>query len=653
MEYIIYFEIAAVINFGISLFLYSQRLNLPVAQNKLYVGFLWVALVGTVADIIVSSVTGYGGQTQRTMYWFMQCINFTTTHALTPICAIYMFFVLSKNTRISSKQRNILRLLYGIPYVIEFILIWLSPLLSKRVTIIFTLDENNVYHRGTIFFYFLYVCAAYYFGLIIFFLLKNRKTVAPRKIIFICAFIGLILGSVLIQFIIPSLLVQFYGISIGAILMGSFIQTQEDFIDGNTNVFNLNSLITLTGRHFSHNLSFYCICIIINDSNLITNTFGINQLNECLQNIALYLRKNFKKADVFYIGQGQFCLISNSENELENERIVNDIQMRFNRPWTFNNIEYKINTTLGLINCPIDAKNPDEIIAIANLISEDISFKKNVIYAKNIDIELKKRSNYIEQALRFGIEDKRFKVFFQPIYSTKEDKIIGAETIVRLSDERGRFLFPEEFMPIAEKTGTILAIGNFTFNSLCKTLSEINTNAYGIKKININLSVAQCMQENLAAQLLLTREKYHIPASLINLEITETAAAQTPDILLKNMQYLSAEGIDLTLDDFGSGSSNLDYLLKLPFKMVKIDKQIIATAFVDNRADNALKSIISMIHGMGMTVMAEGIESLEQVKWLSHIGCDYLQGPYYSKPIQKEDFLSLMAKINQNPKYLK
>lgn len=653
MEYIIYFEIAAVINFLISLFLYSQRLNLPVAQNKLYISFLWLALIGTVLDILVSVAKGGGGTSQRIYYWFTQCLSFTTTHVLTPLCAIYMFFVLSRTTKIHKHKRNILRLLYGLPYIIEFILIWLSPLLSKRVTLVFTLDENNVYHRGTICFYFLYLCAAYYFGMIIYFLIKNRKLVSKRKIIFICVFIALILGSVGIQFLFPNLLVQFYGISIGAILMGSFIQTQEDFIDGNTNVFNQNSLITLTSRHFDHNIPFYCICIIINDSNLIANTFGINQLNICLQNIAFYLRKNFKKANIFYIGQGQFCLVSQFNNESESEKIVNELQMRFNRPWNLNNIEYKINTTLGIINCPVDAKKPDEIIGIANLITEDVSFQKNIIYAKNIDIEFKKRSTYIEHALREGIEDKRFTVFYQPIYSTKEDKIIGAETIVRLSDDRGRFLYPEEFMTIAEKTGTILAIGNFTFNSLCKTLSEINTNAYGIKKININLSVAQCMQENLAAQLLLTREKYHIPASLINLEITETAAAKTPEILLKNMQYLSAEGIELTLDDFGAGYSNLDYLLKLPFKMVKIDKKIIATAFVDTRANNALHSILSMIHGMGMTVMADGIETLEQVTWLTKLGCDYLQGPYYSNPIQKEDFLSLMAKINQNPKYLK
>lgn len=635
-----------------SLFLYSQHLNLPVAQNKLYVGFLWTGLFGTIMDIIVSTVTIEPGSAQRIGYWILQCISFTTTHVLTPLCAVYMYFILSKSESFPKRKRVILQLIFIVPYAIEFILIWLSPVLSRYTTLIFTLDENNVYQRGTFFFYFLYVCAAYYFLLIIIFLLKNRKTVQAKKIIFICFFIGLILLSVGIQFVLPSLLVQFYGISIGAILMGSFIQTQEDFIDGNTNVFNQNSLITLTDRYFEHHSNFNCVCLIINDTNLIANTFGINQLNMCLQNIAFYLRKTFSKNNIFYIGHGQFCILSKENSELEVEKTINALQMRFNRPWDFNNIEYKINISIGIINCPSDAKNPDEIIAIANFINEDNTLKKNIIYGKNIDIEFKKRSTYIEHALREGIENKKFNVFFQPIYSTKEDRIIGAESIVRLADDHGRFLSPEDFLPIAEKTGTILAIGNFTFNSLCKTLSEINTNAYGIKKISINLSIAQCMQENLAAQLLLTREKYHIPSSLLNLEITETAASQTPEILLKNMQYLSDEGIDLTLNDFGAGYSNLDYLLKLPFKMVKIDKTIITTASTDSRAKNALMSTISMIHGMGMTVMAEGIETLEQVMWITKLGCDYLQGPYYSSPMSKEDFLSLMAKINQNPKYL-
>ena len=374
--------------------------------------------------------------------------------------------------------------------------------------------------------------------------------------------------------------------------------------------------------------------------------------NKCFKTIADFLDKKSRYAYIFYLGQGKYSLIIKPKFDVEIEHIVNDIQLKFNRPWPIGNIEYKLYSTICITECPMDATTADDILSITNLIAEDSRYKKNIIHARNIDTEVKKRSAYIEHILRYGIEQDRFSVYYQPIYSTKEDQIIGAEAILKLRDELGKNISSEEFLPIAEKTGTILAIGDYTFKSVCRMLSEINTYAYGIKKIDINLSVAQCLQENFAAQLLLTREKYHVPSQLLNLEITEIAAEQSPEILLKNMKYLSDEGIELALDDYGAGYSNLDYLLSLPFKMVKIDKEIIERAYTEKRTNDALRSIIDMIHGMEMSVMAEGVSSLDQVLWLTKCGCDYLQGNYYSKPLTQEDFLSLMAKIHQNPRFI-
>ena len=110
------------------------------------------------------------------------------------------------------------------------------------------------------------------------------------------------------------------------------------------------------------------------------------------------------------------------------------------------------------------------------------------------------------------------------------------------------------------------------------------------------------------------------------------------------MQKLSAEGMELSLDDYGSGYSNMNYLLTLPFKMVKIDKNIVWSAYGNLRTQTALSATIKMIHELGMTVLAEGVETQEQCEWLSQLGCDYLQGYYFSKPLKKEDFLDMMLK---------
>ena len=150
------------------------------------------------------------------------------------------------------------------------------------------------------------------------------------------------------------------------------------------------------------------------------------------------------------------------------------------------------------------------------------------------------------------------------------------------------------------------------------------------------------MQEILADQILTIKSMYHLPSSIINLEITETAVAHTPAILLRNMERLSEAGIELSLDDYGSGYSNMNYLLNLPFKMVKIDKYIVWAAHKDKRANIALAYTIKMIKALDMTVLAEGVETAEQAQWLTELGCDYLQGFYFSKPVTKEEYLAIM-----------
>ncbi|EID85289.1 hypothetical protein MSI_11440 [Treponema sp. JC4] len=156
------------------------------------------------------------------------------------------------------------------------------------------------------------------------------------------------------------------------------------------------------------------------------------------------------------------------------------------------------------------------------------------------------------------------------------------------------------------------------------------------------------MQEILADQILTIKSLYKLPSSIINLEITETAVAHTPAILLKNMERLSKAGIELSLDDYGSGYSNMNYLLSLPFKMVKIDKYIVWAAHKDKRAATALAYTIKMIKALEMSVLAEGVETKEQADWLTELGCDYLQGFYFSKPIPKDDFIAVMKENSKN-----
>jgi EAL domain-containing protein (putative c-di-GMP-specific phosphodiesterase class I) len=252
--------------------------------------------------------------------------------------------------------------------------------------------------------------------------------------------------------------------------------------------------------------------------------------------------------------------------------------------------------------------------------------------------------------MREAMHNYGFKVFYQPIRDAATGEYHSCEALLRLYDEDYGFISPEEFIPRAEKSGLIIEIGEYVFEEVCKTIRSRKFEELGIDYVEINLSAVQCIQRDLRDKLQIIMKRYHVKPEMINLEITETAAAHTPEILLKNMQDLAAAGFELSLDDYGSGYSNMSYMLNLPFKMIKIDKYIVWAAFSDKRAEKALEATIRMIKSIGMTVLAEGVETPEQAEWLTASGCDFLQGFYYSRPIPKKEFLEIMKKTTEESK---
>ena len=241
-------------------------------------------------------------------------------------------------------------------------------------------------------------------------------------------------------------------------------------------------------------------------------------------------------------------------------------------------------------------------------------------------------------------------VYYQPIYSCEKQRITGAEALVRMKDEKGNFISPEDFIPIAEKNGCIYRIGEFVFDSVCRTMKKIEPEYYGIEKIDVNLSVMQCMQRNMAESLLSIAQSYKVDLKHINFEITETASADYPEVLKQNMLKFDEAGIELSLDDYGSGYANMNYMISLPFKMIKIDKGIVWAAFSSAKVMMALRATITMIKSLGMTVLAEGVETEEQKIWLEENGCDFLQGYYFSRPIPQDEYVELLeTQITENP----
>lgn len=182
-------------------------------------------------------------------------------------------------------------------------------------------------------------------------------------------------------------------------------------------------------------------------------------------------------------------------------------------------------------------------------------------------------------------------------------------------------------------------IAHYVFGEVCRFIVEEKLLSRGIEYIEVNLSVVQCMQETLYQDLLNVMDEYHLPYPCINLEITETAAVMSHDTLMRNMSKLIEQGVNFSLDDYGTGFSNTTFVIKYPFRIVKIDKSMVWSAMEDEKAMYALKYTMAMVKAMGMELVAEGVENEEHIRLLTELGCDFFQGYYYSRPVNGAMFL--------------
>ena len=282
-------------------------------------------------------------------------------------------------------------------------------------------------------------------------------------------------------------------------------------------------------------------------------------------------------------------------------------------------------------------------------ISQIIKETNTVVHLKRIadshDFQI---HHQIDHIISTGIKNNSFEMYYQPIYSVEKKQFVSAEALIRLRDEKLGFVSPSIFIPAAEKNGAIHQIGDFVLEDVISFIAKSDLEKYGLEYIELNLSVAQCIESNLSEKVMALLEKYTVSPDKINLEITETSENLNFEIIEENINMLASRGIKFSLDDFGTGYSNILRITKLPLNIIKLDK-----SFVDDLEKPGMKTVISetvsMLKKMKKKILIEGVETYEDLDYFRNVGCDYIQGYYFSKPLTKDDFFEFLRNSNEGP----
>lgn len=250
---------------------------------------------------------------------------------------------------------------------------------------------------------------------------------------------------------------------------------------------------------------------------------------------------------------------------------------------------------------------------------------------------LPERRKQIKQAVLKALETEGFEVYYQPIFS-KFDELKAAEALVRLSDLECGKIEPEEFIPVALEMGKMGEIGELVLRKVAEFISDNDMETLGLNYVEINLSLAECIEPELPRKLANVLETYHVPKEMINLQISEKVLAGMHVNLLQNMCEMNEAGINFSLDDYGSSAVTLAYIMTLPFQFVKIDKNVLWTAIENKSAMDAFQANINTLKDFSVKIVVEGVETREMADCLKKLGCDYLQGFYYARPLDTKEF---------------
>lgn len=497
---------------------------------------------------------------------------------------------------------------------------------------VYTVDSAG-YHRGPLY-GLLPVCSFFYlaFGLIL--LICFRKRTRKSFLVSAIAYHIILIAGNVVRILYPQYLVMNVFCLISILIIFLAFENPDLYITDRGPAFNTRAFTEWLDDPL-HRKSNKVLGFAIRNYNDERSMYGGIQMDQGLGLIIAWLVKRFPHFLLFYLRGGNFALVGAESADWE--KIRREISERFQQPWRAESVDLNLNVTYVEIGLSGQSTTSDRIVntliyaldeAGESADIEQIVMSEETLRKIDAQIETKR---WLDQA----IESDKVEVFLQPIVDSHTRQVVSAEALARIRDDSGKLIPPGLFIPIAEKSGQINLLGEQMLRKTCAYLRDRGIQASALRWINVNLSPIQCMHSGLAQLFSSILQKYNVQVEQIHLEITEEAMINY-DRQARQIEALQRSGFQIAVDDYGSGFSNLHQVKKHAFSNIKLDMTIVWDYIRDR--DSLLPALVHAFKQMGFSITAEGVETQEAADALTAIGCDYLQGYYFSKPLPLDEF---------------
>lgn len=618
---------------------YSRRGSpLPSLKNRVFQGCLIVTFLAVSTNILSTLLLMRPDLVPQWLVWGVTTLYFVCT----PLMGLAYFLY---SAAILCKGQPMLRWVFagGIaPGALYALLALADPLTGK----LFSITPEGGYRQGewialTYLLFYAYCAAS------ILLVLRFRRAVERSTRTILLSFPAVAFVVILVQQFYPTVILSGSAAACALLIIYLHLQNKQMSLDSLTGAPNRQELVNLIDLLlFEKRLPTFTVAVLsLRDFKQINSRFGQSVGDLFLKEVCGWLQRLAGEKNVFRFGGDEFAVLIRDGGREEVGRVLGAIRERMALPWRAGNYLRPLSWAMGVVQYPNSA---DTAEGLAGGIAYAVSQAKrrpgrNICYCGPAMLGEIRRREQVLQAVKRACSQGAFSLRYQPIYDVSSGRFLYAESLMRIEGTPADPVSPAEFIPLAEATGDIVELTYQVLERVCRYLLSLRERGISVEGVHVNFSAVMFGQPGVVERVRRIIGDSGVPFSQIVIEFTETALAETPELVGEFAREMRQMGIRLGLDDFGTGYSNLSSVLALPFDTVKLDKSLVWAAVEQENTAVMVRALTEIFHRMGMRVLAEGVEDEVQNRFVLDCGIELIQGFLYARPLPGEEAAALLA----------